>query len=164
MLRSGRDSRDQGDTTVGGGGEKTFLVKGPGMNTHLETHVVVEGQQKGIQATTEEETAVVCPAGAHGREAGGQLGPGMTGGELPENGIEEGTRAVDPLARAPARRRAEETRATLEDAIMLTHDLKVGRVVPRGVVREAPAVGGDNDRRATADKVTVRIRRDEGLK
>jgi len=39
----GRGSRDEGDATVGGGGDVAFFVKGPGVDAQFETHVVVEG-------------------------------------------------------------------------------------------------------------------------
>jgi len=89
----------------------------------------------------------------------------MTGGELPEDGVEEGARAVLSLAGALSqRRRPEEARTALEDAIMVCHDLPVHMVIPRDVAGEVPTVGGDDDRRLTADKVVVGVRGDEGLK
>jgi len=126
--------------------------------------VVVERQQEGVETTTEEETTVVPPAGTHGREASGQGIPGVTGGELPEDSIQHRAGAVFALAGSfPLRRRAEESRATLAYAIMLTHDLTVGSLFPRGMAGEAPTVGGDEEGRRAIDKVSTGIGRDEGL-
>ena len=54
--------------------------------------MVVKGEEEGIQAATQEETAVVFAAEAKRREVEGEGIPSLSGGKLPKDGIKQGAR------------------------------------------------------------------------
>ena len=92
VFPGGRGIRAEGDFLRGGGGENSSLQEAADVDGSLETQVIVEGEQEGIQATTEEEAAVIFAAEGHGWKAEGQGLPGLTGGKLPEDGIQQDPR------------------------------------------------------------------------
>lgn len=101
VLPSGWHSRAEGNFLAGGGGEDASLQEEPGVYDRLEAHMVVKGEKQGKQAATEEETAVVFAAEADGWKAERESIPGVAGGKLPKDGIEQGA-GGDAVARAAA--------------------------------------------------------------
>jgi hypothetical protein len=116
--------------------------------------VVVEGEEQGVEAAAIEEAAVVFLAGAPGGVAGWELAPAGARGELPEDGVEQGTRGGVGTA---AGRASRWKRFFLEDgergeaAVFL--EVAEGLARARGMVDEAPAVGRDEGRRDAAQVV-----------
>jgi len=70
----------------------TLLDQGGDILVEVGEEVVVEGLVDGVEATAEEEAAVVAAAGEHRRRVGRQVLPAGMVGELPEDGVEEETR------------------------------------------------------------------------
>jgi hypothetical protein len=56
--------RAEGNILAGGGGEDVRLQEGIEVYGRLEAHMIVKGEEEGIQAATQEETAVVFAAEA----------------------------------------------------------------------------------------------------
>jgi len=107
VVFPGRGSiRAEGNLLTRGGGEYASLKKTGEVSGGLEAHMVVKGEQEGVQATTEEETAVIFAANAHRRETKGEGIPVLSGGKLPNNGVEQEARgcvgATPPPTLPPA--------------------------------------------------------------
>ena len=69
--------------------EGALFDEGGEIQAAVAAEIVVEAAVDGEEATTDEEAAIVTPAGEHGGEAGGEILPAGGVGEFPEDGAKE---------------------------------------------------------------------------
>jgi len=106
VLPGGPGSRAKGNLLRRGGGEQAGLQKAGEAEGHVETKMVVQGEQEGIQAATVEETAIVSGTNTRRRKTSGEVRPFLTGGKLPKDGVEQEARGGARTA-AAARRESQ---------------------------------------------------------
>jgi hypothetical protein len=103
VLEGKLEEEQGGQVTAGGGGcseidgtavvgEDALIDQGGQVRAGGVDEVSIKGLQDGVQVTAVIETAVVTAAGEHWWGPFRQGGPGTVEGELPEDGLEQGSR------------------------------------------------------------------------